>query len=565
MWLFVILLLAAVLRFVFLDKIPTTITGDELSYIISGKAFVMTGFDPSGTVAFWQPLIFKYPVFNLPQAELNYFLLMPFVQGDFSLFLVRLPFAFLGVALVVAVYLVTKELLNKKVALVAAFFAAISPWFIAMSRTGYEVTPAMTFYLFGLFVLLKTKGWKIFFALPLFLLAFYSYIATKLIFLPFIVGILSYLYFVKNKRKFGKQYALFGLVSVVFVGLFMVLLTVNNGQRLSDILLPNSPVIAKEVNAFRAVSIHTPVMNLFVNKISVYGQTLINNFLTTISVPYLFLSGDNFFGIWRHGLFYVLDAFFLLFGAVHLFRKERFLFFFLGGAILLGLVPQIIHKGGMLFTPHITFIFPFVLIIVAYGAVSVSEFFKQRKGILLVSVIGVYVVLAANFLNIYFTNYPIQGESDLQVRVLSRYITLAKEQGKRVVVYSSRSNDLLRKHVFYASLYSPQTIELFRRELAKNDPGIDNVVFRSCDDNQNPNIAKETTAKMSDCAEKFPSDSSLLISRLSDGGGVFTIYKDEVCRAYGLQRYPSGFTVTSLAVEKLSKEQFCKTYITTSR
>lgn len=562
MLLVVILLLAVALRLFLLDRIPTSITGDELSYILSSKAFLMTGVDPSGTVAFWQPLIFKYPLFNIPQAELNYFLLLPFLQGDFSLFAVRLPFAFLGVVLVAVTYFVAQELFNKKIALVAAFFASINPWLIVMSRTAYEMTPSMTFYLLGLLVLLKTKGWKIFFAFPFLLLAFYAYIGTKLVFLPFVLLTLGYLYFVRNKRKFGKQYLLFAVLSVLFVGFFVILLTANNGTRLGDILLPNSPLVAKEVNAVRAASIHTPVLSLFVNKVTVYGQLLVSHFLTTLSAPYLFLTGDSFFGLWKHGLFYVLDVFFLFLGAFALLRKEKSLFFFLGGLIIVGLIPQIAYKSGNLFTPHITFIFPFVLMLVAYGIVYFVEFFKNVQKMFLVGIMVVYGLFLGNFLLIYFTQYPIQGDSDLQVRVLSRYVTLAKEQGENVIVYSSRSNDLLRKYVFYASLYTPQTIGVVRHELTANEPEIANVAFRSCDEKRDPSKAKETIATMVSCKNTFQTVPHVIIGQLVDGGAVFKIYNDKVCNDFTLKPYPSGVNFSDFAVEKLSKEQFCKTFIT---
>lgn len=561
MVLFIIILLATVLRLLFLDKVPTTITGDELSYILSGKVFLLTGFDPSGSVAFWQPLLFKYPLFNSPQAEINYYLLMPFMTGPFSLFMIRLPFALLGVVLVVAVYFVAKELFSKKVALVASFFIAISPWLIVTNRTAYEMTSAMTFYTLGLFVLLKAKGWKIFMAFPIFLLAFYSYIATKLVFVPFILLTLVYLYFFKNKKKYGQQYLVFGLVSVVFVGLFGVLLSINNGQRLADIFLPNSPLVAKQVDMIRAASIHTSVTSLFINKLTIYVETLVNHLLMTLSVSYLFVTGDNFFGLWRHGLFYVLDALFLLMGIYFLVRKEKPLAYFFVAAILIGLIPQIFHKVGDPFTPHITFIFPFVLMVVAYGVVETSAMVKRKKSCL-IGFLAMYGILAANFVFMYFTNFPIQAESDLQVRVLSRYIVFAKKQNERVVIYSSRSNDLLRKHIFYASLYVPETVAVLRRELTAREPQVDNVSFRSCNEKVNPAKTKEILVTMTSCKQGYPTLSHVTIGQLVDGGAVFNIYNDKVCSGISLKRYPSDITFRDLGVEKLSKEDFCKTFVT---
>ena len=47
-----------------------------------------------------------------------------------------------------------------------------------------------------------------------------------------------------------------------------------------------------------------------------------------------------------------------------------------------------------------------------------------------------------------------------------------------------------------------------------------------------------------------------------DGGGVFNIYNDKVCSGYTLKRYPYNLQFSDFAVEKLSKEKFCQTFIT---
>jgi len=89
------LFLAAILRFLWLDKIPVGIGGDELTYVFNAKAIFLTGSDISGT---WNPLsafIFHYPAYTTPQAELPYFLLTPIVGFlQFSLFNARVTFAF---------------------------------------------------------------------------------------------------------------------------------------------------------------------------------------------------------------------------------------------------------------------------------------------------------------------------------------------------------------------------------------------------------------------------------------------------------------------------------------
>jgi 4-amino-4-deoxy-L-arabinose transferase-like glycosyltransferase len=553
-----ILFLSFLLRFLFLDKVPTSIAGDELTYILTVKSFLLTGYDITGTFSPWQLFFFHYPPTWNPQAELPYFLLMPFLSGDFSLSVVRLPFVILGVGTVFAVYLVAKELFNQKTALLAAFFTAICPWLIVMNRTAYEMTPAMLFYTLGLYVLLRTKGWKIFFAFPLLVLAFYSYIATKLVFFPFILLTIGYLYFFKNKRKYGLQYGMFLLLAFSFLILFVVLIKTQNNSRLGDMLLPNSPVIVDSVNGLRSASLHMPFENVFVNKFTIYGFKLTDHLFTTLSPSYLFVTGDTFFGLWRHGLFYVLDLVFIVLGGLWLVRSKKPLFVFLVGTIVIGLLPQIIHNVGDAFTPHITFIFPFMLILSACGVMSCIDFFKRRANIVLGAIIVVYGVFLANFLVIYFSQYPLQGQSDFSSRLLSRYVALAAQDGHKVIVYSNKSTDNFIKHLFYASVYSPKDI----KQMSSKTPHVANVTFQSCNDKLSPNQAKEIVITTRSCEEKIGSLPHTTIPQLKDGGGVYSIYNDVVCKKYSLKHYPSGLRLSDFAVENLSKEKFCTTFIT---
>jgi 4-amino-4-deoxy-L-arabinose transferase-like glycosyltransferase len=160
--LILIIALAFLLRFIWIDKVPNAIGGDELTYVVNARAMFISGSDISGT---WNPLtgfIFKYPAYTLPQAELPYFLTAPFVGlFGFSLFSVRIIFVLLSVLSVPLIYLITKTLFSKNAGLAAAFAMSINPWSIYMGRTAYESTPAIFFYLLGFYMLLVFKSKKI--------------------------------------------------------------------------------------------------------------------------------------------------------------------------------------------------------------------------------------------------------------------------------------------------------------------------------------------------------------------------------------------------------------------
>src|SRR5574342_499676 len=69
-----ILLLGIISRFFWIDKVPHSINGDQLHYILSSKSFVLSGKDLTQSVSLPEILLFRYPPKEAVQAELTYFL-----------------------------------------------------------------------------------------------------------------------------------------------------------------------------------------------------------------------------------------------------------------------------------------------------------------------------------------------------------------------------------------------------------------------------------------------------------------------------------------------------------
>ena len=84
----------------------------------------------------------------------------------------------------------------------------------------------------------------------------------------------------------------------------------TQGSRLGEVFTPNDPAIAKQVDQVRKVSIQNPLTNIFENKLTMYSRVILTKLFKSLAADYLFVYGDNFFSILRHGMFYVLDAFF---------------------------------------------------------------------------------------------------------------------------------------------------------------------------------------------------------------------------------------------------------------
>lgn len=563
---FLIIVLASTLRLIWLDKIPNAIGGDELDYILTAKAIFLTGKDVSGELSPISLFRFNYPPSEFPKAELPYLLIVPFVGlTDFSLLTARLAYAFFSILIVFLIYLIAKKLLGKNIAIIAGFVAAINPWFIYIGRTSYESAPAVFFYLCGLYVLLIARGWKIMFALPFLFFGFYSYIATKLIFLPFVFMIAFYVYWYINKRQFLRQYLLLCFFSILLVVFFVFSLKQAPGDsRLGEILLPNAPEIAKQVDELRRISIKTPLTNLFVNKMTVFLRIIITKFFKIFSLEYLFLHGDSFFSIWYHGLFYYLDAVFLFLGFIALFIRHKKLFLFFLLLVILGTVPQVFHRVTTEnMAIHISLVFPFLIIFIAIGIwhflqlVKNKYFFYSATSLIIV----LYLILVLNFFNIYIFQHSLHGYFDFHLRILSKYISLAQDNEQSIIVFTTRSPDLFRKYLFYTNSYNRNTTIQIRQIFKEGEIEFGKLKFTSC--NPNIDLRQKTNLVIYDvgCGFDLGDLKHLSISRLSDGGEIYRIYNDRICSDFDLNRYPVNISLSDFAVEKLSRERFCQKFI----
>ena len=562
-WLLLIIVVIAVItRFIFLDKIPNAITQDQLHYTIDAKSFFHTGKDAFGQVTPIDVLIFNFPKSEPLQAELQYFLEMPiFGNFGFSMFNLAFPNALLNVLTVMLIYLITLRLFNKNAAIFAGFIAAINPWNIFIGRTTYEAGIAGLFFLWIFYVLLKASGWKILLVVPIALLAFYSYIGTKLIFLPFMFFAITYAYLFINKKKYLKQYLILFLFSVLLTMLFIFQFKQFETTRNAEVLLPNNPQIAEQVTGLRQATIQNSYLNLFDNKITTYLTVLTKNTFNAISFNYLFVSADYFFMFGAHGLFYYLDALFLLIGFGILFTRNKKLFSLFILFIALGLIPQIVHnpKGDGNFSPHIAIVIPFLIILIGLGIDTLLKAIKNKKISYLIGIITVilYTMAFANFLYIYFLRFPLQeGTFETQNRILAKYISLHDDKTP-IIVYSTKRKLAFREFLFYSNAYNGKTANQINSNLKNERFVYKNISFVSCD-----NLKKPTNTTIVDvsCPIPFFMEASR-IAQLKDSGNRYYIFNDNICNKFNLSSYISGLKLSDFDMEQLTPKAFCEKYI----
>ncbi len=565
--LILIILLASFLRVLWLDKVPNAAGGDELTYIVNARAMFLTGTDISGT---WNPLtgfIFKYPAYTLPQAELPYFLTAPFVGlFGFSLFSVRIIFVLLSVLSVPLIYLITKTLFNKNAGLAAGFVMAVNPWSIYMGRTAYESTPAIFFFLLSFYMFLVLKGRNILFTIPVLFLAFYSYVATKVSFLPFVILVVLFSYFFVNKKKYKKEYLLVLASCFLLVTVFAFSVFTTKGQsRAGELINLSAPQISQEVDYIRKVSIQNPITAIFENKLTVFSRIILTKLFKSFSFDYLFVYGDQFYSILRHGFFYVLDALFLVLGFAYIYAKRKSTFFLLFFLLLAGVLPQLLYSARVdNFSIHLALVFGIFPIIIGVGIWETINLIKNklyfRLSLLITGVLYLFLVL--NFLNIYFYQFPLRGYFDFHVRLLSKYAALASSQGQEVTIYSPSAPDIFKKYLFYTNSYNRDTYLQIRKVYKSENFKFQNVAFKGCDRTIDPSKENKIIIYDFNCGVLKKDYKHLAIPRLSDGGQSYEIFNDKVCSSFNLKPYPYGLKIGDFAIESLSRQRFCETFIT---
>jgi len=307
-----------------LDKIPTGISDDELDYVFNAKALFLSGSDISGT---WNPLSLKPPPLEYPKAELPYVFIAPIIGiFPFSLFYARLPYVFINTMLVLVLYFIAKKLFGKPQAIAIGLLAAINPWMIYFGRTAFDSPISSFFYFSSLLVLLYAKRHMLLLAIPLLFLAFFSYIGSKIVFLPFSIIIILFSWKYINKKRYTKVYIFILLMSLGIMAHYLFFSVFQPGSsRTAEISTPFHYSIEQRVNKERKLSIESPINNLLENKISTYLKYSLEKYYGAFSPQLLFLYGDgrSTFSVWNHGLFFYIDVIFLIIGAYSLFKYHR--------------------------------------------------------------------------------------------------------------------------------------------------------------------------------------------------------------------------------------------------
>lgn len=577
-----ILIFALILRLWWLNKFPVSLTYDEVEYVLDAKAIFYTGRDISGS---WSPFSLATKPIGVLTAELPALLTSPFIGPVTpSLFTARFPYALSSMLLILIVYLISQELLkSKRIALIAALLLSINPWSFHFGRTAFEAPLAILFYLTASCILLKTQSWKILFSFPFLFLGFYSYLGTKLIFLPLVLILCLFHYSCVNRKTSKKPYIMLLFLSVLIVSYYVLSLRYQAARgRMSDLLFFATDKAAQTVNMERRLSLPTSLTIFFSNKAVYFLRTFISNYIGAFSPKFLFLFGEErgAFSMWTHGLFYYIDFILIIIGACVLFEFNKRAWLFLISLIAIAPLPSALSSDYESYVLRSALLYPILIIFAASGISYVIDALRRHLRFIGLGLSVIYGLFLMNYLYLYFFRYPVYGSEGFffSGRVLSKYLSLySRIPKKEIVVFSPDASGLFKQHLFYSKLYNKESAKEIASNIRKGRFEFKNVIFtEACskeDVLQNENTVliykcgseceKEIEKFIKDqhSSEKEPVMLTLSISNPADGGEIYRIYGDGICSRYQLNSYPRPASGYDFQVESQDAESFCKKWI----
>ena len=411
-----IFILAVFLRFYKLGQIPPSLYSDEAAQGYNAYSILNSGRDEHG--AFLPVSLRSFGDWKPPLPA--YLMLMAIAVNGLNEVSVRFPSALLGTLTVLLAYLFLLKLLDKfkpknKIASLAAFILAISPWHILQSRSAMLVMVSLFFLLSGslLFLLGTKRNKNYYFACLCLSLSVYAYYAMR------VVTPLIFLYLIFNQRKFffrGKIW----LYSFLIIFLFSLPLFtgfINN----PDILLGRAKTVSVfydrgvvlrmwELITQDGISAGPLIVRFFHNRWYLYAKEIIHNFLVHFDPGYLFLTGDQSqpFNIPGMGILYFIEALFLPSG-VYLYMRKNLSGKYL---IILWLIVSVIPASLTFMIPSSNRTFNAVLpltVFIAVGIYFLNSIYKTKYSAILISLF--YIINIYYFLGIYFIKMPQQYSS----------------------------------------------------------------------------------------------------------------------------------------------------------
>lgn len=411
MILFLILLLASILRFYDLASLPIALFGDEVDVGYHALSLWTTGRDYMGH---FLPTYIQ--TINEWRAPLLMYVASPFVgilgPSNFS---VRVTPALFGVVSIYLTYLLTNLLFKDckfgkiNAGHIAAIILAITPWHIHYSRMAFESTLLLFLLLLGTYLFLK-KNYLI--SVIPFVLTFYTY-STANLFTPLLLLTLFLIERPKFKILTLKPFIL-GAILLLPIAYHLTL-----GQaagRFNMISIFSDTIITDQVVLSRTqpwVS-NQSLDRLFVNKFTLIGREFTNNYLQSFSPQFLFTNGDPYFrhSISNFGELLLVFLPFLILGFIKtITSNDKSSKLIIAWLLIAPIGASLTQSGGMHATRLFVMLPPLIWLITA-GIINFIDWLKNNYPKLILASLALLTLLISINLISYWYSFSVHYRSE---------------------------------------------------------------------------------------------------------------------------------------------------------
>lgn len=348
---------------------------------------------------------------------------------------IRLPAVFFSVGIILLTYFLAKKLTGSSlVGLLSAFFLSISPWLFIFSRTGYEATAGLMFYLLGIYLFWESRDRPILAMISIlaFIASIYSYNSFRILVPLFLSLSIFYL-----KRK-----------TVPFFVISLIIFATS--------LIPIYRLVTKDTGAARLLAVEERNVS-----------NIAKNYASHFSLQFL-LKGDanarsqqpGFGQIW------LIDLPIFAVGLYFLIKKNRGVAVPILFLLLISPIPAALTKESPHALRTISMV-PFLAIIWAIGLSSLAGTIKKYSPLVLVSVVVISLSFFEGYYYSFINSYNAISSEDWQYGYKAIFTKYASDFGKydKVIV----SEEYAEPYIF-ALYYLKYPQSQFQKEVKYNPP-----------------------------------------------------------------------------------------------
>jgi len=398
--LFLIILLALILRVIRLSENPPSLNWDEVSHGYNAYSILKTGKDEWGMLL----PITNFRAYGDYPLPFNLYLTIPFIAVlGLNAFAIRLPHAILGVLTVVASYFLSKGVTkSEKVSLITSLLVAIDPWTLFTSRFVLQPNLSVFFLTAAMAAFFNRQKNKFLLPLSFFLfgLTLFSYHSTR-IFTPLILVVIFFIY----KKELLKISIASFILLLFLLPLPVILANPESRARSSVVFLLNEGAVNKIIESRNSSGLPPSISRLVNNKAVYFIKEFAKNYISYYSPDFLFLKGGTQYQfsipgrgvlLWVNLPFFYLGVYWILRKALKGKKDYKILVLWL----FLSPIPASITIERFAVLRASTML-PLPEIMTAIGLFAFWNFIKSNRGYLLL----VYMIILALSLESYMTDY----------------------------------------------------------------------------------------------------------------------------------------------------------------